>query len=115
MPRIALSERLAAVCMGRPMACLEPAPATSRGVPEEAASPTRRASSRSSMGRISEEAVTNASRRPPRPRFPGVPGRLAPVQGEYLGRVQEPLGVEHRLDPHLLRQVGLAELYAHEV
>src|SRR5262245_40492475 len=105
MPRMALEETLAAVCIGRPMPCLDPAPITSIGVLEACASASTRANSRSSMGRMCEKTDTGGSR--------SGAGGLTAVEGKHLGRVQEPLGVEHCLDAHLLGQVGLVELHGH--
>src|SRR5262245_59797294 len=107
MPRIALEERLAAVFIGRPIFCLVPPPVTSSGLPAAVASASTRANSRSSMGRICERTATVASR--------GFAGGRAAVEREYLGRVHEPLGVEHGLDPHLQGEVCLGELHAHQV
>src|SRR5262249_53577270 len=107
MPRIALEETLAAVCIGRPIFCLEPPPATSSGVLAAAASASTRANSRSSIGRICEKTATATSR--------GLEPRLAAVERKHLGRVQEPFGVEHGLDAHLQAEVGPGELHAHQV
>src|SRR6185436_20391880 len=117
IPRIALDETLAAVWIGLPIRCLEPPPVTSRGVLAMRASESTRDSSRSSMGRTWEWTATAASRRPILKIRPEVPRRLglAAVEREDLGRVQEPLGVEHRLDAHLQGEVDRGELHPHQV
>src|SRR5262245_44678494 len=98
MPRMAFAEMLAAVCIGRPMRCLEPAPCSSTGVAVAAASASTRENSRSSTGRIFVSTL---------PLLRGVARSLATVERKYLGRVEQPFRVEHGFDAHLQGQVGL--------
>ena len=42
-------------------------------------------------------------------------GREARVKRENLGRVQQPIRIEHSLDPHLQRKVCWIELHGHQV
>src|SRR3990172_5787304 len=107
MPRMALAETVAATCIGRPMRCFDPLPTISTGIFVAVASVSTRANSRSSTGRMLGSALTAASR--------GLLRRLAAVEREHLGRVQQPLGVERGLDAHLDVEVGWRELHAHEV
>src|SRR5262245_44224182 len=109
MPRMARVEMLAAVWTGRPIRALEPPPDTSRGALATRASDSTRDSSRSSTGRTCEWTATAASRH----LTPEIVRRLAAVEREHLGRVQEPLGVEHGLDAHLHGEVAGRELHAH--
>src|SRR5581483_4709466 len=107
MPRRPLVETLAAACVGRPTFSLEPPPTSVTGVAVAVASASRRENSRSSTGRMLLSTWALSSRR--------VLRRLAALEREHLGRVEQPLGIEHRLDAHLHAQIGLVELHAHQV
>src|SRR5262249_23172805 len=108
MPRMARVDRLAAVCMGRPMPCFDPAPTISTGVRLAAASVSTRANSRSSIGLMLVIIWSASSCR-------RVVRRLAAVQRKYLRGIEQPLGIEHRLDAHLQSEIGGVELHAHQV
>ena len=95
----ALVDTVAAVCTGRPIPALGAAAASPRAAcAVAAASASTRENSRSSTGRIWLSTVTAASRGLSRP--------LAAVERKHLGRIEQPFGIEHGLDPHLHVEVG---------
>src|SRR5262249_45839556 len=107
MPRRALVDSCVVALIGRPMLALVPAPASATGVVVAVASASRRANSRSSTGPMLASMGPHSAR--------SFLAGLAAVERKHLGWVQQPLGVEHGLDPHLHGKVGFGELDRHEI
>src|SRR5215472_16936671 len=106
MPRRARVDSCVVAFIGRPTLALVPAPASATGVEAAVASASKRENSRSSTG--SMFASTAHSSR-------SFLSGLAAIERKHLGRVQQPLWIEHRLDPHLHGEVGLGELHPHQI
>ena len=112
MPRRPWSKRWRRSASAGRSRCLEPPPDDRERRRRRGAPPRARARTRARRrAHVGEHGRLRSSTRP----APLVPRGLAAVERKDLGRVQQPLGVEHRLDAHLHGEVGLGELDAHEV
>src|SRR5436190_8367642 len=123
MPRKPFVDTVVAAFIGRPMPSFEPPPTSAIGSVAAVASVSSRENSRSSTGRMLastasvliacwvRERTSRSSQASSRSFLRG----LTALEREDLGRVQQPLRIEHGLDSHLHDEIGLGELDVHQV